>query len=437
MTYLSKTNDGIAIPNELSLFNVPPNQVAIEKIYHSENRPLANFTDSNTIEFAISGQGSEYLDLKRSRLYVRAKIVKADGSALTDDDTTSIINLPLQTMWSQIDVYMNNQLVSLNTSHYPWKAYLKTMLSSGRDEQDSQLQSQLFFKDSYALDDMDPKSGGNPGLLRRRGYTKKSREFELEGPLCEDVFQLDKYLIQGVDLYIKLYRASESFVLTSKETGPSYKLQILDIVFKACKIKVDAGIIVNHVKEIEKTPVKYYLPRTEIKKNTIAEKSSGFVWDNMFPVRPSVLVIGLISQKSENGSYDSNPLNFKHYSATEVGLYVNGESLPARPLKLDFGDDRKYTAAYLNLFEACGKINKDCGLVITREDFQLGYALYVFSLDANCLDQDYINLVKHGNVRLEIKFATPLPETVTCIAYAQYSSLLEVDASRRVRYVQS
>ena len=80
-------------------------------------------------------------------------------------------------------------------------------------------------------------------------------------------------------------------------------------------------------------------------------------------------MIGLISQTNGNGMYVGNPLNFKHYSATVVGLYVNRESAPSRPLKLDFGDERKYDTAYLNLFEACEKINKDAGLNLSRDDF--------------------------------------------------------------------
>ena len=430
MTYLSKTDHDFAIPQQLSLFTTPPNQLAIEKIYFDETRPLANFTDASTLEFVVSGQGSEYIDLKRSRLYIRAKIVKGDGSDLAPKEKTGIINLPLQTMWSQVDVYMNNKLVSLNSSHYPWKAYIKTILSSGSDEQNSQLQSQLFFKDDDPLDSLTL----NAGYVNRYEYTKLSREFELEGPLIEDVFGMDKYLIQGVDLYIKLYRSSHPFVLMSGETTPNYKLQILDAALKTCKVKVDSGVVVNHVKQIEKEPAKYFIHRTEIKKNTVAKDSGEFIWDNMFARRPSLVVIGLISQKSGNGAYESNPLNFKHYSATDVALFVNGESLPARPLKLDFGANRKYDTAYLNLFEACGKINKDMGLCISRADFASGYTLYTFPLDPSCLDQDYINLVRHGNVRLEMKFATPLSEPVTCIAYAQYPALLEIDNDRQARY---
>ena len=91
----------------------------------------------------------------------------------------------------------------------------------------------------------------NSSFINRYEYTKMSREFEMEGPLMEDVLGLD---IQGVNLYIKLYRSSNPFVLMTGETNPDYKLQILDIALNGCKVKVDYGIIVNHTKTIEVTP---------------------------------------------------------------------------------------------------------------------------------------------------------------------------------------
>lgn len=439
MAYLNEENQDVNVPAELDLFSEPKNQVAVDRIFYSETRPISNITSSDvsTVEFSISGQGPEYTDLKRSRLYVRAKLVKGDGTAFDGDDTTSIINLPLQSMWSQVDIYMNNKLVSLNTSNYPWKAYLKTVLNSGTEEQGSQLQSQLFFKDSSDLTETDGKNGSNIGLIFRRDYIKESQEFEMEGPLLEDVFSIDRYLIQGVDLYIKLYRSSAPFLVMSGETSPSYKLELLDCVWKSCRVKVDNGILLNHMKQIEKTPIRYYFQRTEVKKNTINKASSEFIWDNLFTLRPNTLVIGLISQDAGNGDYGSNPFNFQHFNVTDVGLYVNGESLPARPLKLDFGANRQYTMAYTNLFEACEKMNKDAGLGITRSDFGKGYALYAFTLAPNDLgEEDYINLVKHGNVRLEMKFKTGLVKAVTCIAFGVFDSFLEIDNTRNVRYVQ-
>jgi hypothetical protein len=81
-----------------------------------------------------------------------------------------------------------------------------------------------------------------------------------------------RFKFMGEDLYIKLYRSRKPFVLMSGETNPDYKLQILDVALKACKVKVDSGSIVNHIKTIEVTPAKYFFNRREIKKNTIAKR---------------------------------------------------------------------------------------------------------------------------------------------------------------------
>lgn len=83
-------------------------------------------TEEAPIEISVPGQGNKYIDLRRSRLYAKCKIVKADGKALKGQERTDNINLPLQSLWSQIDTYMNGKLVSLNTGFYPWKAYLKS-----------------------------------------------------------------------------------------------------------------------------------------------------------------------------------------------------------------------------------------------------------------------------------------------------------------------
>lgn len=115
---------------ELSLFASPTNQVAIENVYFTEARPISSLTADSPIEIVISGAGAEYIDLKRSRLYVKTRILKANGTSLTANEKTGIINLPLQSMFSQMDVYLNNKLVSFNTNNYPWKSYFKQYCSA-------------------------------------------------------------------------------------------------------------------------------------------------------------------------------------------------------------------------------------------------------------------------------------------------------------------
>lgn len=85
-----------AQPSQLSLFSLPPSQTAIEKVYYQEVRSTSHINGSAPIEFIITGQnGMEFLDLKRSKLYIKVKIVQSDGKML--DATTlkvSPVNLP-------------------------------------------------------------------------------------------------------------------------------------------------------------------------------------------------------------------------------------------------------------------------------------------------------------------------------------------------------
>ena len=71
-----------------------------------------------------------------------------------------------------------------------------------------------------------------------------------------------------------------------------------------------------------------------------------------------------------------------------------------------------YINAYASLFTGTRKWKADEGDLISREDFAFGYALYAFDLTADQCDGDHFNLVKQGNVRLDMEFAQALANTI-------------------------
>lgn len=95
MAFLGENNQQISVQAELDLFKGYTNQVAIEKIYYAESRPISNI-HGEVVEFNLTEQGPKYIDLKRSRLFVKARIMKADGTTLAKDEKTSIINFTLE-----------------------------------------------------------------------------------------------------------------------------------------------------------------------------------------------------------------------------------------------------------------------------------------------------------------------------------------------------
>jgi len=108
---------------------------------------------------------------------------------------------------------------------------------------------------------------------------------------------------------------------------------------------------------------------------------------------------------------------------SEIGLYLD--------IQPDF-ENGQYIRAYSSLFVGTGKIYKDEGLYITREDYANGYALYAFDLTADLGEDDHFSLMRQGSVRLGLKFAVALEATVTVVAYAEFENVIEVDRDRNV-----
>lgn len=93
--------------SELDLFLIPPTQTAIEKGFFVEYHPLANIRDGGPVEFNISGNGEDYIDLSSSYLYVKVKITKSDGFALAADDHMAPVSLFVHALFSQVDISLN------------------------------------------------------------------------------------------------------------------------------------------------------------------------------------------------------------------------------------------------------------------------------------------------------------------------------------------
>ena len=73
------------------------------------------------------------------------------------------------------------------------------------------------------------------------------------------------------------------------------------------------------------------------------------------------------------------PCNCQHYKLTQTGISVNGEEIPFKPLKLNF-DDKLFVTAYNTFFSGTGKLHKNSGSIIKREDYSKGYTIILADL---------------------------------------------------------
>jgi hypothetical protein len=73
------------IPNYLQYFSVPRTNVAIENTYMQQFNPLETFTPTDShLKFRINGLSDTFLDLKTIRLTLQLRVLKEDGTSITD-----------------------------------------------------------------------------------------------------------------------------------------------------------------------------------------------------------------------------------------------------------------------------------------------------------------------------------------------------------------
>lgn len=248
MSILSSETFREAMPSQLSLFDLPPTQTAVENIYFQDVRPISQISDSSPIEFQLSAQnGMDYIDLKRSRIYVKLKVMNGDA-VLGDDDIVGPVNLLLQSLVSQVDVSMQNKPINSSGAHYPYLSMLNTLINFGTDAKSSQLTSQLWVSDAAGeFDDCNAKTGRNSGLLKRALLIKGSKTIDLEGPIMHELFQINRYILNQVGISIKFYRTRPEFcLLSTTSTGKKYTIKLEEVILRVCKCKINPAVILSH-----------------------------------------------------------------------------------------------------------------------------------------------------------------------------------------------
>lgn len=416
---------------ELDLFSAPMTQLSIDEKIYTEVMPLSAITDGGPVEFFIPGDGEKYLDLNDTLLHLRLKITNADGSDLADDASVGLINYPLNTIFSQCDVILGDRLISQSSATHPYRAMIETLLNYSEDTLKSQFTAGLFYKDTAgSMDSVVIDDGPNKGLVQRAQFSEESKEVHLLGPLHSDIFFSERLLLNSVDLRIKLTRASDAFSLMAGAAS-TYRLKILGASLFVKKVTVAPAVRIGHASALMRGNALYPLSRVNVKTYSIPANSRICNQENLFlGTLPKYLVIAMVNHEAFTGKRDLSPFNFIHNDVEYMALCQDGRQVPAKAFQPQFNHGLSVREFY-NMFTATGRHLKDLPLSINREEFQQGYSLFVFNLNAS-EDSDALSTISNGSLRLEMRFRVPLPHTTTLIVYACYESILEINSKRQV-----
>ena len=190
-------------------------QSDIESGRYEDIYPITKLEDTGPIEFVIDNASDKFLDLNNSFLKVKCKITIANGQNLAEADKVSVINYPVSSLFSQVDILLDRKFISSLTNIYPYRAYIETVLNYSKEAKNTQLGMGLFYKDTAGhFDELDPTSD-NTSLNKRHEFGKLSKTMFLQGRVHSDIFNQDKLLLNGLPLKVTFQRHKNNFALLS------------------------------------------------------------------------------------------------------------------------------------------------------------------------------------------------------------------------------
>ena len=412
---------------ELFLLSPIAIQNSIEKAQWVDIQPLNNITLA-PIEFSIP-KCQEYLDLSQTFLYLNTKITKADGTAYAKDAKDSdvtFVNNAMHSMFSNIILTLNDETIdSSPDNNYPYKAIMPLLVGGNEQNLKGILLHTGFIKDDAGkMDDVT-----NSAIAKRKEWTAAGAEKEFFGRLSIDLFQQQRYLINGIDLKLKLVRSKNEFALF--HTGSEKpKIVIKEAILYVRKCKINPEIEMEHAFGLSKQlNAQYPIQHTEVLSTTIASGSAGHRADNLFYGKvPKTIILGMVSNDAYNASYAKNPFNFQHFNLNSLRLLLNGDEIPFQPFTPDFAT-KKCLKEYMSLYQSLG--DSDRTLAISYDEWLNGYTLFVFNLspDLSNNPQFHANLM---NMRLDMKFSQALAAPITLLLHATFDANIFVNENRNV-----
>ena len=461
----------IAYDSALDLFETPVSNLGIVDSKIVSFKPSNAYNIEGSIKFRIPAAGNCYFDLRHLYLKTAVRIMRADGTPIPPSPKrlwtqphaqpqTPATGVPgashaknltpeaegtddlwrvgpvaylAHSLWDGVEVRFNDCVVHGGQTGYSYRAILNTLLGEN-EVTDEELQCGMFIKDTPGdIDNVDPTSTSNVGLLKRSELMSESRTIELLSKLDIDVLKTNKHLLNGVAIDLTLVPTSSAFkLLTPNRTYNDYVLEIVDISLELKMITPSNQVLVGHqeVMQSNLSRAKYFYLKEDLRKFSISAGSNSFFVEDAFNGKiPSQLSLFFVPSDALSGRMHKNPYAFKHFNLTYLNVSISGRPSPTGALSFDFKNG-KYIKGYMDLYS--GKSTPASNSQrITLEEFKDGYSIFRIILnDQN--ESEHFPSSREGSLRLECRFAEQLEESVIMLAHITLPGMLEIDYQRAI-----
>ena len=415
------------------------------------------------------------MDLSQTELYVKIKISGVESTDLKAEDMlirpyspVIPVNNFLHSLFQDITVRFNSTIVEQTQSMYPYRAYLEDTLNYDKECKESFLKQQLYIKDNAANFDVMVTGGEkaiitlpaktnysndgnftytgtdltdaqkvlqrqievhqgaimtNQGGLDRRNLLKNNGL--LKGKFHLDTFNMNRYLLNSVDVNISLKKATKSFFLMYDSDEDVCKVDIQSMYIKVRRVRISPSIMLDHAMTLEKTNAKYPIKKVLLKPITLEYNSTAQTLSNIHTgIMPNRLVLAFTTTTAHAGSFKTNPFNFRHFNIESLAVKIASQSVPySTPLEFSAQENvNQFTEAYNSLFSGI----REHPNAIDINDYPNGYFILAFDLTPDLCSSEHYNILKDGNLKIVLRFKNDAEiknTAITLVVYLDFDNI--------------
>ena len=429
-----------ATKDELNLFKLPVTQIAAERSRYVTIFPKNNVDETNVnslITFEISGV-PDYLDLHKNFLKIQFQVRRLNGNVLEADENVAPINYIGNSFIQQMKLFLNNKLVSeTGADTYIYRSFIETLVNYSKDVKESLLEMRGWYEDDVPAGQNTIDHAANPGFVKRKAIARQSRTFEVLCPLHADIFNQTNYMLPNVNLRLELIRCPHNKVLVKFDADANnpveYQLHIKNIEWRVRAVEVNKSLQMSNERKLMKNWAKYQLNRAVVKTYPLGQDTQDVrnleIYNGQLPTG---MLVTFVTSDAYHGNTGMTPFNFKPFNLQSVQAIVGGRRWPMeKPLATNFTDSI-VTDAYFQFMHNSGFGNtfqESNGITLDKYKSHCFFLAFDFRSDEKD-DDSAVDVIKHGETRLFLRFRTPLAQPTHLIAYLTFDNILRMDVGR-------
>ena len=378
--------------------------------------------DENYIEFIINSNEQEFIDTSSFSLEMKIKIVDEIGSSLNENSKISLIDAFPLMLLRKVNMSLNSVSIE-NHSNFGLVNTIHSYLNMDKSLLSTIGENMFFKKLDENINDKLTESDFSNGDKNAHDI-KKTMHFMV--PLRFDISNLNFFLLNGVNIGIRIDLAQASLLINSLDTKRySYNVQSCKLWMQKVTPNPEALISLNKTMLQYNKTIEYIYERPIVKQFVYPKGHTLITLDDIFNgVVPHRIITFFIRQKALNGAYDYNGLYLNHCNISSIDLDINGCNIAS--LKGTFPNEvaQIFNHTLINL-------NNNQNL-LSLQSFRDGRMINVWNLQSSLCD-DVLHIEKSGNIRLNIQSKQPLDDNYIVFVIGVTTGAFDIDGLRRVK----